>query len=232
MIGEDRSQYTLNESQLRAQLALLQAEGYVVDDFEKLEARLRSKQGIPDRYVILTVDDGHESSMWAADVLQAHGCRATFFLTRDRCLKKPNFIREPQVRELRERGFSLGAHGTSHGKLTLMAQEACIAELSESKQWLQDVIGEEIRYMAAPGGYINARILRLAYRSGYILIGTCREWMNFPGTMKLPGRVNRVNIRQYFSLRDFCDAIQGHAGFYTWRQIRAAALAIPKHLLR
>jgi peptidoglycan/xylan/chitin deacetylase (PgdA/CDA1 family) len=113
-----------------------------------------------------------------------------------------------------------------------MAEEACAAELSESKQWLQDVIGEEIRYMAAPGGYINARILRLAYRSGYTLIGTCRERMNSPETMKLPGTVNRVNIRQHFSLRDFCNAVQGHRGFYTWRQIRAASLAIPKQLLR
>lgn len=230
MIGEGRSQYILNEPQLHAQLSFLEAEGYVVDDFETLESRLRSKQGIPNNYVILTVDDGHESSMLAADVLQAHGCRATFFLTRDRCLRKLHFIRESQIRELRRRGFSLGTHGTTHRKLTFMAEQHCIAELSESKQWLEDVLGEEVRQMAAPGGYINTRILRLAYSSGYKLIGTCSERMN-SAEMTLPGTVNRVNIRQRFSLRDFCNAVEGHAGFYTWRQMRAAVLAIPKQLL-
>lgn len=232
MIGEGHSQYTLNESQLHAQLAYLQAEGYVIDDFETLESRLRSKRDIPKDYVVLTVDDGHESSMLAADVLQAHGCRATFFLTRDRCLRKLHFIREPQIRELRRRGFSLGAHGTTHGKLTFMEQKHCIAELSESKKWLEDVLGEEVRHMAAPGGYINTRVLRLAYSSGFKLIGTCSERMNSVKTMTLPGTVNRVNIRQYSSLRDFCNAVQGRLGFYILRQMRAAALALPKQLLR
>jgi peptidoglycan/xylan/chitin deacetylase (PgdA/CDA1 family) len=231
MIGEGRSQYNLNESKLHAQLSFLEGEGYVVDDFERLESRLRSNQGIPNDYVILTVDDGHESSMLAADVLQAHGCRATFFLTRDRCLRKLHFIRESQIRELRRRGFSVGTHGTTHGKLTFMAEEHCIAELSESKQWLEDVLGEEVRHMAAPGGYINTGILRIAYDSGYKLIGTCSERMNSVETMTLPGTVNRVNIRQHFALRDFCNALQGRVGFYILRQMRAAALALPKRLL-
>jgi peptidoglycan/xylan/chitin deacetylase (PgdA/CDA1 family) len=230
MIGEGRSQYVLNESQLHAQLSFLEAEGYVVDDFETLESRLCSKQGIPNDHVILTVDDGHESSMLAADVLQAHGCRATFFLTRDRCLRELHFIRESQIRELRRRGFSLGTHGTTHRKLTFMTEQHCMAELSESKQWLEDVLGEEVRHMAAPGGYINTSILRLAYSSGYKLIGTCSERMNSVEMMTLPGTVNRVNIRQRFSLRDFCNAVEGQVGFYTWRQMRAAALAIPKQL--
>jgi peptidoglycan/xylan/chitin deacetylase (PgdA/CDA1 family) len=231
VIGEGSSQYALREDQLRAQLALLKSEGYVVDDFEGLESRLRSGQRTPSLYAVVAVDDGHESAMRAADVLQSYGCRATFFLTRDRCLHKPDFIRESQIRELRQ-NFSLGAHGTTHRKLTFLAEEACIKELKESKQWLQDVVGVEVRYMAAPGGYINSRTLRIAYEVGYILTGTCREWMNFPETMTLPGTVNRVNIRQHFSLRDFRNAVQGNTAFYRWRQIRAAALAVPKQVLR
>jgi peptidoglycan/xylan/chitin deacetylase (PgdA/CDA1 family) len=232
IIGEGRDQYTLSESQLRDHLRLLQAEGYVVDDFERLEIALRSNQGVPSRYIILTVDDGHESSMRAADALQAYGCRATFFLTRDRCLKKPRFIRESQIRELHKRGFSVGAHGATHRKLTFMAEATCMTELSDSKQWLEDVIGEEVRYMAAPAGFINSRVLRLACKCGYILTGTCREWTNSIETMGLPGMVNRVSVRQHFSLRTLRHAIQGQPGFYAWRQVRSAALKIPKQLLR
>ncbi len=232
VIDEGASQYTLGEKQLRAHLTLLKAEAYVVDGFERLEARLRSCQGVPRRYVVLTVDDGHQSSMRAADVLEAYGCQATFFLTRDRCIKKSGYIRDPEIRELRKRGFSLGTHGTTHRKLTFMPEPACIEELKESKQWLEDVIGEEVRYMAAPGGYINARIMKLTQEYGYILTGTCQEWVNSPETLTLPGKVNRVNMRQQFSISDFRRIIEGHLGFYIWRQVRAAALAIPKQLLR
>ncbi len=71
VIDEEAKQYILSERQLREQVGLLKAEGYVVDGFEQLEARLRSGQGVPRRYVVLTVDDGHESSMRAADLLEA-----------------------------------------------------------------------------------------------------------------------------------------------------------------
>jgi peptidoglycan/xylan/chitin deacetylase (PgdA/CDA1 family) len=231
VIGEGASQYNLSEKQLRAQLALLKAEAYVVEGFEQLEARLRSNQNVPRKYVVLTVDDGHESSMRAADLFEAQGSKATFFLTRDRSLKKLGFIRERQIRELRKRGFSLGTHGTTHRKLTFMPKQTCAEELRGSKQWLEDVIGEEIGYMAAPGGFINARVFQLASECGYVLTGTCREWMNSPESMILPSRVNRVNVRQHFSLRTFRHAIEGDSRFYTWRQLRAATLAIPKQLL-
>lgn len=232
VIGKDGSQYTLDEAQFEAQLAFLEGEGYVVDDFEQLEARLRSKQGIPNRYVVLTIDDGHESSMRAADMLQTYGCRATFFLTRDRCLRKSHFIRDSQIRELRKAGFSMGTHGTTHRKLTFIPPAACVVELNESKQWLADLLGEAVRYMAAPGGYINDRVLRLACRSGYTLIATCRERMNLLERTCLPGTVNRVSVRQHFSLQEFRYAIGGRTAFYLMRQIRAATLALPKQLLR
>ncbi len=232
VIGNHDSDYAIKESQLRSHLEFLKSENYLVDDFEGLEAVVLSERPAPNRYVILTIDDGHESSMRAAELLQAYGCRATFFLTRDRCLNKSQFIREPQIRELRKAGFSVGAHGTTHRKLTFMPAEDCAVELNESKQWLEDVVGEPVHHMAAPGGYINRGVLRLAYTSGYTLIGTCREYMNSVEAMRLPGTLNRVNIRQHFSIDDVCSVVSGHLGFYTWRQLRAAALALPKQLLR
>jgi peptidoglycan/xylan/chitin deacetylase (PgdA/CDA1 family) len=230
-IGEGTSQYTLSESQLHAQLAFLKNEGNVVEGFEQLEARLRLGQGVPRRYVICTLDDGHESSMRAADLLEKYRCRATFFLTRDRSLKRPGFIRAPDIRELRRRGFSLGTHGTTHAGLTFLSNERCVKELKQSREWLEDVLGEEVRYMAAPGGFINSRIIDLAWQQRYVLTGTCYEWMNSPETMALPCTVNRVNVRRHFSPKTFRHIVEGHWSFYTWRQVRALSLWIPKRLL-
>ncbi len=230
-IGEGGGQYTLREQQLRAHLAFLKTEGYVVEGFEELEARLRLGLRVAPRYVVLTFDDGHESLMAAADVLAGCCCQATFFITRDMSLNRSGFIRERQIRELRSRGFSLGTHGTTHRGLTFMPEGRCVEELKESKEWLEDVTGERIRYMAAPGGFINRRILKLAHEHGYVLAGTSREWMNSPRTMTLPGEINRFNLRRHFSMATFRRILDGSPGFYFWRQIRAAALLVPKQLL-
>jgi hypothetical protein len=100
-----------------------------------------------------------------------------------------------------------------------------------SKQWLEGVTYEEVRYMAAPGGFINPRVMKSAYECGYALVGTCDEWMNSPDTMTLPGSVNRVNVRRHFSIQAFRHIVEGHSAFYLWRQVRAGGLAIPKRPL-
>jgi hypothetical protein len=50
--------------------------------------------------------------------------------------------------------------------------------------------------------------------------------------MALPCAVNRVNVRRHFSLKTFRHILEGHLGFYTWRQVRALSLWIPLRLMR
>jgi len=230
-IGDSINQYSVSEKQLRDHLAFLKAEAYTVDGFEQLEHRLRSDRRLPGRYVVVTVDDGFESAIRAADVFAEYGSQATFFVTRDRCLKEPGFIREPEIQELRRRGFSLGTHGTTHHKLTHMPAQHCIDELKDSKKWLEDVIGEKVRYMAAPGGFINSGVMKLAHEHGYVLTGTCNEWMNSTKTITPRGKVNRVNVRRQFSSKLFRYIVEGYPRFYIWRQVRAAVYWFPKQLL-
>jgi len=227
--GDQTDTYSVTVHQLRMQLAFLQDAGYLVEGFEQLESRLISGHSIPSRYAVVTIDDGRESTMAAAELLSKYGFNATFFLTRDCCLVKPGFIRAPQIQELRGAGFSVGTHGTTHKIMTRMSTDACVNELRESKEWLEDVLSERVRYMSAPGGYVNSHVLSLAYSHGYTLVGTCREQMNSI-RMAIPGIVSRVNVRRSFSDATFRDLVQGRGIFYAGRQIRSAALWIPKEL--
>ena len=231
-IGDKDDQYTVSQAQMHAQMSFLRAEGYTVEGFAELQHRLESKHGVPSRYVVLTLDDGLASSMLAADCLGQHGFNATFFVIRDSVLNKPGFIREREIRELRQRGFSLGTHGTTHRKLTRIPVEQCRDELASSRAWLEDVLGEPVRFTATPGGFVNALVMRLAAEQRYLLVGTCHEWMNaFPRELRMPLKVNRVNIRRYFSAAAFRNIVEGHPRFYLRRQLRSAALWLPKQLL-
>jgi peptidoglycan/xylan/chitin deacetylase (PgdA/CDA1 family) len=230
-IGNEFAQYVISEDQLRNQLEFLSQEGFVVEGFEQLEFRLRANSIFPRKYVLLTVDDGHESALRVADQLESCGCNATFFPTRDKARGKPGYLRPEEMLQLRRRGFSLGTHGTTHRNLTAMSEQACAAELEGSKKWLEDVTGEEVRYMAAPGGFVSRRVLRLAYGYGYRLIGTCRESVNPVSTLDLPGTLNRVNVRRHFSLADFRRIVENDFGFYLRRRIRSNLLWLPKQIL-
>jgi peptidoglycan/xylan/chitin deacetylase (PgdA/CDA1 family) len=229
-IGTEFTQYVISEDQLRNQLEFLSQKSFVVEGFEQLESRIRANSIFPRKYVLLTVDDGHESALRVADLLESCGCNATFFPTRDRALGKPGYLRPEEMRDLRRRGFSLGTHGTTHRNLTAMSEQGCAAELGGSKKWLEDVTGEEVRYMAAPGGFVSRKVLRLAYGFGYKLIGTCRESVNSVGTLNLPGTLNRVNVRRHFSLADFRRIVENDFGFYSWRRIRSSLLWLPKRI--
>jgi peptidoglycan/xylan/chitin deacetylase (PgdA/CDA1 family) len=125
----------------------------------------------------------------------------------------------------------LGTHGITHAGLTFLSDQQRVKELRQSREWLEDVLGEQVRYMAAPGGFLNSWIIKLAYEQGYVLMGTCNEAMNSPQTMALPCTVNRVNLRRHFSLQTFRRIVEGRPGFYAWRQVRALALWLPKQLL-
>jgi peptidoglycan/xylan/chitin deacetylase (PgdA/CDA1 family) len=229
--GHTAPRYIVSEERFRAQLQFLASERYAVDGFEQLERRLHSMQPLPERYVVLTVDDGEDSSLQIADLLAELGFNATFFLTRNRALRVRGYIREPEIRELRTRGFSLGTHGATHHGLTFMDEEHRLAELRGSKGWLEDVLGEKVTYMSAPGGYADRNTITLARQQGYVLVANSNEWMNSLETVPLHGEVNRVCIRRNFSVTDLSRILEGDLSFYLWRQARTAALALPKKVL-
>jgi peptidoglycan/xylan/chitin deacetylase (PgdA/CDA1 family) len=189
------------------------------------------KYKLPSRYVVLTLDDGLITAMRAADWIAERGFKATFFVTRDRSLGKPGFMRERDIRQLRIDGFSLGTHGTTHRKLTHISHKECQEELVESRAWLEGVLGEPIHFTAVPGGFINSQVFRLATEAGYTLVGTCNEWMNTATDMHTPTAINRVNIRRHFSMSEFRDVVEGRLTFYARRQLRSAALWVPKQLM-
>lgn len=231
IIGEGSGRFVTTSANFQLQLQWLIDNGYSTEGFEQLERRLQQPSQRFGKFVALTLDDGDESALASADLLSRFQLQATFFVTWDRSLNRAGFLRPPALRELRQRGFSLGAHGATHSKLTFMTQQACRGELRTSKQWLEDVLGEEVRYMAAPGGFINARVARIAAEEGYVLMGTCRAAMNLLAEMNMPCLVNRVNILRRHGPQTLQRIVTGDRPYYFWRKTRAAALAIPKRLL-
>jgi peptidoglycan/xylan/chitin deacetylase (PgdA/CDA1 family) len=223
------SQYSITFDEFQAQLAWLQGEGFVVEGFRELARRL-ALSDLPSRYVVMSFDDGHESAVRAAEMVRSAGAQATFFLTKNFCEQRSDFLKPDAIRKLGEL-CSLGSHGVSHKNLARLDDARLDDELATSKRWLEDLTGGEVNALSAPGGLLSARVVAQATRIGYSLVGNSVEWWNEPGQVRSSRVVNRVCIRSIFPARTFDRILRRDPLFFVRRRVRGAVLEIPKRLL-
>ena len=75
-----------------------------------------------------------------------------------------------EVREMAGQGFSFGSHTVSHSILAGLASSEALRELVESRERIEDELGEPVRVLAYPNGSpadFNATIEGIARAAGY-----------------------------------------------------------------
>jgi len=121
----------------------------------------------PSRVIFTTSwDDGHALDLRLADLLVEHGGKGTFYVP----VKFEERLDVSDLRRLRNLGMEVGAHTVNHVDLTAAADP--FGELVNGKNYLEDVLGEEITAFAYPYGRFDSRVSRLAQKAGYRLART------------------------------------------------------------
>jgi peptidoglycan/xylan/chitin deacetylase (PgdA/CDA1 family) len=226
LAGNPQGTYTLSWHSFGHQLDRLQEAGWVVEGFGGMERRLQHGDW-PGRYAVLSFDDGYRSFLQVAEMLRDRGLSGTFFLTRDYCRQRPEYLPEAEVKFLAELA-ELGTHGATHEPLSRQSTERVSHELGDSKRWLEDLTGREVRYMSAPGGAWNRACQMLALEAGYALVGNSVEWWNRPLTVSRTRQVNRVALRTHFGPEQFERILAGDLLFFVGRRLRSLVLAVPR----
>jgi peptidoglycan/xylan/chitin deacetylase (PgdA/CDA1 family) len=221
-------QYTLLWSEFRRQLRWMKEARIQSTGFADLEKHIREQTSPPD--VTITFDDGHRSNLQAATELAELGIRATVFVTPSFCIDRSDFLKPAELRAL-HRIADVGAHGYTHRPLTALDRCALDRELVDSKAWLEDILGAEVRYMAVPGGYINDRVTEACLSAGYHLIGNSVDWWNRVSGHKTLRTVNRVTLRRGWPIETFEAILRRDSAFYMKRRLRSAMLAMPKFVI-
>jgi peptidoglycan/xylan/chitin deacetylase (PgdA/CDA1 family) len=219
------SQYTLSWSEFRRHLQWMTKRRIQAVGFAELEKHIQARTSPPE--LTITFDDGHRSNLQAATELAELGIRPTVFVTPSFCIDRSDFLKPAELRAL-HRIADVGTHGYTHRPLTALDRRVLDREIVESKIWLEDILGAEVRYMAAPGGYINDRVTEACLSAGYHLIGNSVEWWNRVSGHKMLHTVNRVALRRGWSIEIFEAILQRDPVFYLKRRLRSAMLAMPK----
>ena len=158
------------------QMQYLKKNGYRTISLEQLLCFLDFTCSIPEKSVIITLDDGYRSAYDVAyPTLKKYGFRATFFIYTDFVAVSRNAVTWDQLREMKEDGFEVGAHSISHTDLTQQkegetrgAYQSRIAhEIGGSKKIIDNKVKQNTIHFAFPFGRQNATVLRLCRQAGY-----------------------------------------------------------------
>jgi len=115
----------------------------------------------------ITFDDGNRSDLTlATPALAARGWRATFFVLTGR-IGAPGSLGGDDIVALLEAGMAIGSHGVAHVDWRQLDAAGLQAELSDSRQRLEEICGHPIVAAAIPFGAYNGRVLKGLAAAGY-----------------------------------------------------------------
>jgi len=131
-----------------------------------------------EKYVTISVDDGHPTDLRTVELLSKYGLNATFYIpgaNHERTLMSP-----AQMREI-DQQFEVGSHCLNHVRLTLLTPEKAWQEIRDGKKFSEDTVGHEVVSFCYPGGKYNGGIEEQVKRAGFLAARTCMYFLNeFP----------------------------------------------------
>jgi peptidoglycan/xylan/chitin deacetylase (PgdA/CDA1 family) len=172
---------TVSAANFSAQLDWLDRNGYRVIRLADLAAYLRGEQALPRRSVVITIDDGYESTHRVAyPLLRKHGFPATVFVYTD-FIGAGDALNWAQLQELSASGLiEIQAHSKSHRNLIErgadeteeLYRQALDAETRVPRELLERKLAEPVKHFALPFGDANEAVLASLTRQSYALAVT------------------------------------------------------------
>lgn len=178
---------TTSSVQFEQQLSYLETNGYAVMSMDQLAACVEGRAKIPEKAVVITIDDGFISEYeHAVPLLRKHGFPFTIFVF-TRGVGTRGYVTWPQLRELETLGGTVGCHTHTHPRLINMTAEEMEEETVGSRRLLERNLGHPVRYFAYPFGQYDERVRSVARKAGFRLMLT-----SDPGSVGTGAEFDRI----------------------------------------
>ncbi len=201
---------TVSREAFEAQMQLLQDKGFRVITLEQLVDFVDFRGQLPEKSVVITIDDGWRSTYDIAfPILKKHGYPATLFVYTQLISGSGKTLSWDQVREMSAQGLDVQCHTVSHRNLALpQGQEnadqyftTIAREIAESTRTIEQKLGKRPTIMAYPYGDANGLAITLLKKQGYrAALTVAREANPFFAS---PFRLGRAMIYGDFELARF-----------------------------
>lgn len=176
---EKPNRWSMTPQRLEAHLQTLKALGFsFLTVSEAVDLMTGRWQGnLPERVVVITVDDGFRSAYTILfPLLKRYGAKATLFIYTDWIGKTRMALTWEQLREMSQSGLvEIASHTVTHAyprrlRRTLSREQfrqRMLWEFVQSKKELEERLGVNVNGLAYPGGQADGMIKELAKKAGY-----------------------------------------------------------------
>lgn len=166
------------------------SDGFLPISLNQALERAFFQEEIPDKSVVITLDDGYEDNYTNAfPILEEYSIPASIFLTtgylnghndwmdHSDCPKHP-IMNWDQIKEMSRHGINFGAHTVTHPRLTELENHRVRSEIEDSKKEIEDKLGETCDHFAYPYGLFNDKISRIVKETGFSLACSTKSGFN------------------------------------------------------
>ena len=120
-----------------------------------------------NRLIVMTSwDDGDGKDIKLAEILRNAQLAATFYVPIFGQDGKRTLLPE-DLRALVSEGFEVGAHTMTHPVLSDLHGQRLWFEVSDCKQVLEQILGQEVQMFCYPRGRYNQEVLEMVRKAGY-----------------------------------------------------------------
>lgn len=167
---------TVTASAFEAQMQFLKDNGYRVITMDQLFDFLDFKAQIPQKAVVITIDDGWRSTYELAfPILRKYGYPATLFVYTDLITGAKKTLNWDLIAEMSKSGIDIQCHTRTHRNLTLLNEkesfkdyyDAVDRELTESARVIKERLNKDVKYLAYPYGASNHLVVSLLKKYGF-----------------------------------------------------------------
>lgn len=155
------SSYSVTPEQLDEQCRWLVENGYTAITLWQFWDAVTGYGKLPPNPVILTNDDGWDSSMTFAEILGRHGLVASYFIN------NVSPLTADQILALAQWG-AIEAHTVSHAHLAGMDYESQLAEIAHNMVYIEQITGQPVRFLAWPFGESDESAVQAATAAGIV----------------------------------------------------------------
>jgi peptidoglycan/xylan/chitin deacetylase (PgdA/CDA1 family) len=201
---------TVARDDFEAQMRLLRDKGYAVVSLEQLADFLEFRGQLPEKAVVITIDDGWRSTYDIAwPILRRYGYPATLFVYTQLVTGSAKTLSWEQLREMAAEGLDVECHTVTHRDLARRAEgetleehlAAVEREVGESLRVIEQKLGRRPRFLAYPYGSTDATVVAFLRRFDYRGAFTVERAANAFFTS--PFRVGRAMIYGDYDLSRF-----------------------------
>lgn len=168
--GENRYPSTnIRLEQFDAHLDALERGGYQVLSLIEAVRRLKQNLELPERAVVITVDDAFASSATDAwPKLRTRGMPMTLFVSTDPVDEnRSGYLTWDDIRELQRAGVEIGHHGAAHLHMPKAGVDAAKADLEKASARFEAELGKVPRLFAYPYGEYSPEIRDMVKDAGF-----------------------------------------------------------------